>query len=67
MLADVYPESRHTHHLGFDETSDLEIWKHAKSNGFIIVTKDSDFVDMSLLLGVPPKILWICRGNAAHR
>lgn len=29
----------------------------------MIVTKDSDFSDLSVILGYPPKILWIRRGN----
>jgi predicted nuclease of predicted toxin-antitoxin system len=29
----------------------------------LIVTKDSDFSDISLLRGFPPKIIWIRRGN----
>lgn len=43
--------------------TDLEIWEYAKLNQFTIVTQDSDFNDIYLLKGFPPKILWIQIGN----
>nr|MBI1231667.1 hypothetical protein [Cytophagales bacterium] len=43
--------------------TDREIWYFAKNNGFIIVTQDSDFNDLNLLYGFPPKIIWIRTGN----
>jgi len=33
------------------------------TNGYTIVTFDSDFIDLSLIHGVPPKIIWIRQGN----
>ncbi len=45
---------------------DLEIWQFAKTNGFIIVTKDSDFEEISILKGTPPKVIWIRTGNAQN-
>jgi predicted nuclease of predicted toxin-antitoxin system len=35
----------------------------ARSEGFFIVTKDADFSDLCVLLGFPPKVIWIRRGN----
>lgn len=46
---------------------DTAIWEHAKQNGFMIVTKDSWFAQRSLVLGHPPKIVWICAGNCSSR
>ncbi len=43
--------------------SDIEIWEFAKMNHFIIVTQDSDFNDLYLLKGFPPKILWFQTSN----
>ncbi|MFN3999001.1 DUF5615 family PIN-like protein [Algoriphagus sp.] len=34
-----------------------------KANGYSIVTFDSDFFDLSLIKGHPPKIIWIRTGN----
>lgn len=30
----------------------------------MIVTKDSDFLELSLLYGAPPKVIWLRVGNA---
>ncbi len=62
-LADLYPESNHVYPLGLGEAEDKDIWEHARREGFLIVTKDADFSDLSLLLGFPPKVIWIRRGN----
>ncbi len=35
----------------------------ARQGGYTIVTKDSDFSDMSVLRGFPPKVIWIRLGN----
>ena len=42
---------------------DRQIWEFAKKNDFIIVTQDSDFNDLTQLLGFPPKVIWIRTGN----
>lgn len=44
---------------------DRTIWDYALENQLIIVSKDSDFGDLSVLLGFPPKVIWIRSGNAA--
>ncbi len=41
----------------------LLVWAYAKANNFIIVTKDSDFYDLSLIRGNPPQVIWIKTGN----
>jgi len=62
-LSDLYPDSNHVYPLGIDQVLDKEIWEHALREGFIIVTKDADFSDLCMLLGFPPKVIWIRRGN----
>lgn len=64
-LADIFPHSDHLYFLNLDISRDLQIWEYAKANGLVIVTKDVDFADMSILYGFPPKVLWICRGNCS--
>jgi len=44
---------------------DLTVWEHAKENGFVVVTRDADFADLSVLRGFPPKVVWIRRGNCS--
>ncbi|MGI9301372.1 MAG: DUF5615 family PIN-like protein [Gammaproteobacteria bacterium] len=48
---------------GLDRADDLAIWNYAKEHGYVIVTKDSDFHEFSLLYGSPPKVLWLKCGN----
>jgi predicted nuclease of predicted toxin-antitoxin system len=63
LLQDLYPHSNHVYLLGLDQAPDREIWKFAEQEDFLIVTKDADFSDLCLLLGSPPKVIWIRRGN----
>jgi len=62
-LADLFPDSNHVALIGLDRAEDLAIWSFARGNGYMIVTKDSDFNDVSILRGVPPKIIWLRIGN----
>jgi predicted nuclease of predicted toxin-antitoxin system len=64
-LSADFPESTHVHRVGLDRAPDDEVWNYAKNGGFIIVTKDSDFHERSVLHGPPPKIVWIRRGNCS--
>lgn len=41
------------------------MWDYARSNGFVIVSKDSDFHQRSLVLGYPPKVIWVKLGNCS--
>jgi len=34
---------------------------------YTIVTKDSDFGDLSVLRGFPPKVIWVRLGNCTTR
>ena len=46
---------------------DSTLWEAAKKNGWVIVTKDIDFSDMSILHGSPPQVLLIRYGNCGTR
>ena len=45
------------------ESQDVDIWDYAKTNGFVIVSKDLDFQQRSLLFGHPPKVVRLRVGN----
>lgn len=66
-LADLYPESNHVYEVGIDQLSDEDMRDYARRESFIIVTKDSDFSDLCILLGFPPKVIWIRRGNCSTK
>ena len=52
LLAKLYPSSAHVRDVGLRDASDSEIWQFAKTKGFVIVSKDSDFQQRSLLYGL---------------
>lgn len=62
-LSVTFPESSHVKTEGLINASDLDIWEFAKNNKFTIVSQDSDFNDINLIKGFPPKIIWIKTGN----
>jgi predicted nuclease of predicted toxin-antitoxin system len=62
-LTDIYPGSNHVHQCGLGSSDDATIWEYAKTNGFIIVSKDSDFEERSIVLGHPPKVIWLRISN----
>lgn len=62
-LVDLYPHSNHVSILGLDRVLDTVVWTYARTNEYIIVTKDSDFSDISVLRGFPPKVIWLRLGN----
>ncbi|BAP57897.1 hypothetical protein THII_3600 [Thioploca ingrica] len=64
-LADLYPNSLHVRTINLHDATDTAIWNYAKQNSFILVSKDSDFQQRSLLYGSPPKFIWIRLGNSS--
>jgi len=62
-LNDLFPGSDHVQSVGLACASDDEIWNFAKSHVFVIVTKDEDFNDLSVVRGSPPKVIWLQLGN----
>jgi predicted nuclease of predicted toxin-antitoxin system len=66
-LADLYPDSMHVYRIGLDRASDLAVWNAARTRGYIIVSQDADFSDLSAMFGAPPKVIWIRRGNCSTR
>lgn len=44
---------------------DTTIWEYARNQNYTIVSKDSDFYQRSFVMGHPPKVIWIQRGNCS--
>lgn len=64
-LAEIFPHSSHVRDIGLGRTDDEAVWQYAAAEGFAIVSKDSDFHQLSFLRGHPPKVVWIRRGNCS--
>ena len=62
-LADLYPDSVHVRAVGLQRAPDDRVWDYAREHGFLVVSKDSDFHQRSLVEGFPPKVVWVQRGN----
>ncbi len=65
ILADIFPNSLHVHQASLGNVPDNKVWDYALENDYVIVTKDADFQEYSLLFGFPPKIVWIRKGNCS--
>ena len=63
FLQETYPESTQIALLGMQQASDLEVWRYAGEHGYVLVTHDADFYDLSLTRGAPPLVLWLRVGN----
>ena len=66
-IADV--QAKTFYQLGFQFTSDIEVFRTAQTRSDIIVitTKDIDFLQFQEQSTQPPKILYINTGNVSNR
>ncbi len=63
FILEAYPGSTQVALIGMEQADDQAIWEYARLNGFVIVTRDADYLDLSTLHGQPPKIVWLRTGN----
>ena len=63
QLQGNYPGTEHIKTALTIHAEDIDIWQFAADNGFVVVSKDDDFEQRSILLGHPPKVIWITLGN----
>ena len=66
-VADLFPDSVHVRDVGMKATDDPIVWDYAKDNDFMIVSKDADMHDLSLVFGNPPKVIWLRLGKLFRR
>jgi predicted nuclease of predicted toxin-antitoxin system len=67
FLQHDYPGSSQVTLLGLESASDVEVWQVAKDQGFVIVTRDADFEELSLVWGQPPKVIWLKTKNQSRK
>ena len=63
-LQDRFPGSLHIREAQTRRATDNSICIHARDNGFVVVTKDSDYRRLSFERGHPPKVILILIGNS---
>src|SRR5439155_24857559 len=59
-------EARAVRDLGLRDAQDPAIFQAARNAGAVVMTKDSDFVEMVRRLGTPPQVLWLTCGNTSN-
>ena len=64
-LADLFPHSEHVNLAGLSGTPDDRIWEYAKMHGFVFLTKDKDFANLSIVRGTPPQVILLQTGNCS--
>jgi len=63
-LKPIFGECVHADLIGLKvPANDIEIWNYALANGYTIITKDNDFLDLLEIKGFPPKIVLLRTGN----
>jgi len=64
ILTPVFGECAHVDLINLPiPVKDKDIWDYALKNGYIIITKDNDFLDLLEIKGFPPKVVLIKTGN----
>lgn len=53
--------------LGLRDAADGEIFESARQEGIVVISKDSDFVDLVSRHGMPPQLLWVTCGNVTNK
>ena len=53
----IFPYPRQLRHIGLKDASDIQIFEYAKTHdyAYAVATFDSDFVDLNVVKGFPPK------------
>ena len=52
--------------LGLRDATDRQIFEAAQQAGAVVMTKDSDFVELVERYGPPPQVLWLMCGNTSN-
>ncbi len=59
QIPDLFPDSTHVKAIDLERADDDVIGEWAKENGYVIISKDTDFYQRSMVLGHPPKFIWL--------
>ncbi len=63
FLQNEFPGSTQVTLVGLEQADDRTVWHYAKEYGYVIVTRDADFEELSSIHGAPPHVIWIRTPN----
>ena len=63
FLVHDYPGTSQVSLLGMEQASDMDLWRYAKQESFVVVTRDADFQEIALVHGHPPSVIWLKTEN----
>lgn len=66
FLQQAYPGSTQVALVGLEAQQDIAVWEFAKTHGYVIVTRDADFFEISQLKGQPPQVIWLRTANLSR-
>lgn len=66
ITANFSPQAVALRDLGLRDATDRQIFEAAKQAGAIVMTKDSDFVELVNRYGAPPQVIWLTCGNTSN-
>lgn len=52
--------------LGLRDANDNAIFDAARKAGAVLISKDSDFIELMMRHGAPPKLIWLTCGNVSN-
>lgn len=52
--------------LGLRDATDTAIFDAARKADALLISKDSDFIELVLRHGAPPKLIWLTCGNVSN-
>jgi len=66
QLASSFPGSLHVRQLGFGGATDQQVWQLAQQHQCVLLTRDEDFLRLSMFRGAPPKVILLRIGNCSN-
>lgn len=66
LIAETFSDGLHLRTMGLGGSPDAAVWKAARDTQATLVTKDEDFIRLSMDLGWPPKVVCLAIGNAPN-
>ena len=67
LAAEFQVDAHSLRDLGLRDAADWDIFQQAQQPGIVLISKDSNFVELVSRYGQPPQLLWVTCGNVTNR